>query len=1021
MEDQRAEEGVGNTASNINVAQNDSPNQSNSSAQQDVRPDETTKEGTSNQNSSDSILGESVTDGTVKADQISDNSRDEMHNTQQSDRYGFDELADWAKRDISEKRPSKTDNKGNRSQKLVLGLIVIILIGVLAISLQHRPSTQSRHGPSTTTINQTLSLNLGSCSIIDRPGSYYLTHGISYSSIRGNCITIETRNAVLDCRGNSITGSGPFIPGANVTNGVYVNRSDNVSIINCSISKFSYGIRSDNSSDIIISRDNISYNIESNVYLASTKSSQISDNKMVGTKTSSASLYIASNSTGNNVSNNNISDNQYGVEVNSTGNNYTNNSVSNTKVSFSCSQGDGYYNTSMAKSNTCTTDYGCSFLSCTTKNIAANVSKISLGRSIDSCGSIISPGSYYMNKSINAYYLLPFNAVWENPLPCIDIMSNDVNLYCNNNTISNASIGILVSHHSNVSINNCRVVFSKTGIYLKNVTSSAIIDPRVSSSEIGIYLNSSDINQVDGFSINNNTRGILLNESFTNTFEKGSALNNSVDIYAENNSATLGANLMLESSCGVSDTKWANCVNYISPNLNEFYLNSCSSLTYPGTYVLESNVISSNPNCFDIRTNNTRLDCAGHVITNGYFGGSNSSAVYSVGTHFDDVYNCVFDNFNTGVSVNNSVGFDVYNNTFEGSLQHGGILFRNSSGSDIYSNRITGASSFGVSLKNVSYAAVKNNSASYIKSGDGFNITNSRNNTVLSNNATDSYIGMSFSDGSTNNTVSLNNMELSAYSDYLCDGSTSGINSENGGVNYGVKKIDCRWLAAIQPSTHIQCPVSLKTSLFTMYSDAAYGIGATCFAIYSNDTTINCNNHTVIATNGGTFALFKNSSRDTIENCNIKGFSSPIIAVNASGVNIYNNTISLDNYSEGDAISLIKTNAADVSHNNISSSADGISLYKNTNGTVNNNMVSASSTSYLINDTESMSINNNTASQESGIGWLFNDSIYNLLYNNILYGRVLGAECLGSSTGPTSNSGSNNLYDTISNCGWIKS
>ena len=980
--------------------------------------------GAANPNNVDKVSGEDQQGGAQKPITIEDmsNVKNNRPQAQEQSRHKFDELADWAKTDepAQQQRPKKS-GKGNQILlKLVLGLIIIVLIAVLAISLQHRPVTP-KHSTSTTTINQALSVNLGACSIINRPGSYYLTHSISYSPINGNCITIETNNAVLNCRNNSITGSGPFVLGANTSTGVYVKSSNNVSILNCPISKFSYGIRSNDSSNIVISKDNVSYNIESNVYLISTKSSQISNNKMVGTKTSTASLYLASNSTGNNVSHNNISDNEYGVAVNSTGNNYTDNLLSNTKISFYCSLGNGYYNTSAAKSNICSTDYGCSFLSCTTNNIAANISKISLAKSIASCGSIVSPGNYYMNGSIDAYYVMPFGAAWENPLPCINIMSNNVNLYCNNNTISNASVGIFVSHHSNVSINNCRVVSSGTGIYLKNVTGSTITDPIITLSSIGISLNSSNINRIDGFHINKTTRGIFLNESFTNTFEKGSALNNSVDIYAENNSASIGTNLMLQSSCGISDTRWANCVNYISPTLNEFYLNSCGVLAYPGTYILESNVLSSNPNCFTVKANNTKLDCAGHVITNGYFGGSNSSAVYSEGTHFDDIYNCVFDNFNTGVAVNNSVGFDVYNNTFDGSLQHGGILFRNSSDSDIYSNRITEASSFGVSLNNVSYAAVNNNSASYIKSGDGFNITNSRNNTVSSNNATNSYIGISFAGNSTNNTVSLNSMQLSAYSDYVCDRSSSGINSENGGVNYGVSKINCRWLAATQPSTHLQCPVSFKPSSFTLYSDAVYGSGATCFAVYSNDTTINCNNHTVIATDGGTFALFKNGSRDTLENCNLKGFSSPLIAINAPDVKIYNNTISLIHYNRGDALSVIKTDLSQVSYNNISSSADGISLYRDSNGTVNNNMVNASSVSYLINDTDSMTINNNIASLESGIGWLLNDSVYNLFYSNLLYGRVLGAECLGSSTGSASNSGSNNLYNTISGCAWIKS
>ena len=60
---------------------------------------------------------------------------------------------------------------------------------------------------------------------------------------------------------------------------------------------------------------------------------------------------------------------------------------------------------------------------------------------------------------------------------------------------------------------------------------------------------------------------------------------------------------------------------------------------------------------------------------------------------------------------------------------------------------------------------------------------------------------------------------------------------------------------------------------------------------YNNATTINCNGHTIIATNGGIFALLaKGTQGSVIENCYLKGFTTAIEATGGSG-RIYNNTI----------------------------------------------------------------------------------------------------------------------------------
>ena len=80
---------------------------------------------------------------------------------------------------------------------------------------------------------------------ISSSGSYVLSQNISSS---GDCVSIESNDVVLDCQGYSITGDDSGI-------GINVSSSSNVTIRNCSISNFYDGIYM-NSTDNISILDN---------------------------------------------------------------------------------------------------------------------------------------------------------------------------------------------------------------------------------------------------------------------------------------------------------------------------------------------------------------------------------------------------------------------------------------------------------------------------------------------------------------------------------------------------------------------------------------------------------------------------------------------------------------------------------------------------------------------------------------------------------------------------------------------
>jgi hypothetical protein len=162
---------------------------------------------------------------------------------------------------------------------------------------------------------------------------------------------------------------------------------------------------------------------------------------------------------------------------------------------------------------------------------------------------------------------------------------------------------------------------------------------------------------------------------------------------------------------------------------------------------------------------------------------------------------------------------------------------------------------------------------------------------IYNNSGIGNYKGMDLNGTTNNNTIYNNTFQLNVLTDYACNAFAGGINAQNNGINSGAKKIGCYWLALPVRSSALGCAAITMTTQISITNDYVYQTGATCYSVYANATIIDCGSHTILATHGGTFAMFQNSSGSTVQNCYLKGFSNPVQKIN-SQVNLVNDTFS---------------------------------------------------------------------------------------------------------------------------------
>ncbi len=963
--------------------------------------------------------------------------------------------------------------KNANVKKIALSVILILFIAAVAyifisglVPISHKTTVtttisstttsnivSTSTSSTTTTVKPVVFKSLSRCTDINESGKYIVNSIIATNISNGSCISINASNVYISCNGKNITGAGPFVNSPPFTYGISADNKTNITLSKCNVKDFSYGVYLDNVSNASISGSNLSINFVSELALINSHSINASNNHFSKSETYKGAVYISNNSSQITFKNNSVLYNAfYGINVSSQGNRFISNYINGTPVSFYCSLNSSFTKSSYAKSNICYNNTQCSFVACTGFNKPANLSYINLSNSrntqktINECGSINNPGVYSLSSNINMgdFVNVSNPLVGLTPLlnsmhmRCININSSNVSLDCRNHIISNSPIAIYASNMMNISLNNCNIKNSSIGIKFEKVISGNLTNINVSGSNISVMLkNTSGIfahnltalrssiglymlnSSADSFNklliLNNSLFGLFVNKSLGNIFTNGTIINNSVvDVYATSNANVTNANLMQKVTCGVTDANWAACKLHLSVSLAYIPVKSCEVISRSGNYSIINNLISNSQTCINIKANNVRLNCLNHSITG--TGMLDGVAVYNRTNVTVD--SCDLYGFDSGITVNNSQDISLLNNTIKSSIL--GIVINTASNANIKNNSIKySASNSSIYLDNVTHSVISDNNASFgLSQSTGIAIINSVDNLINNNTGVNNYFGMRIENMSGNNTVMNNTMLSNKQADYYCSSANSNMSSENGGINYGNTKIGCYWMASVSKlSPYLSCNLVPSGSLYSLGRDFIYPYNSTCYQIIkSNDSTLNCNGHTLIATKGGVLIDAVNATGITLENCYLKGFSSPVIAKNTS-INILNNTF-YSTQQEETAINSSYSNNVKIKRNDILGFLVGINMFKDLNSMVFTNKVN-SANAYLINKSVNIQISNNTATTASTSGLSLISSTPITLFNNTLLGKS-GLSCTFSSQNTTSNLDlGNNTCSSNSGCGWI--
>ena len=431
--------------------------------------------------------------------------------------------------------------------------------------------------------------------------------------------------------------------------------------------------------------------------------------------------------------------------------------------------------------------------------------------------------------------------------------------------------------------------------------------------------------------------------SLGNIFNNGRVLNNSnIDVYATLNSANASDNFMSTTTCGYTNTAWGTCKNHVTPNLQYTSLTACGTISRPGNYLLTGPISTLAPNCFTIAASNVKLGCGGNRI-----GSSTATAFgYLISINKDvnvTIDNCNLANFAYGIVASNStaVSVDGVSDNFSGT----GVSFSAVSYSSVQNSRFMNNSYAGIDVVGSHNDTLQRDNISYEAGpGAGIVIQNSTRNLVANDIGYKNDYGVTLLGASQNNTIYNNNMMGTANYDYVCSAPNNPINAEYGGINYGASKQGCNWLAVV-PKGYIgmNCIASLVPNYLSLTSDQYYSDYSTCLTIYGNSTTLDCNGHTIIATNSGTLMYLHGSNGSIIENCYLKNFAEVAQAQDA-GVSLINDTIytnsSVAQY--GALVNVSGGSRVQLSYNNITAAYYGIELTNTKFGTsISNNRVSA--------------------------------------------------------------------------------
>ena len=929
-------------------------------------------------------------------------------------------------------------------------IIAVLIVLVYALVISKGPSTTSVSTTINTTSTATQSGYLSSCSNLTAPGTYSLSGDIKTSNINGPCMDIKSSNVMLDCAGHSIIGSGPYTGIPPFSYGIRVTGVSNVSILNCSVGNFSYGVYSEGALGLRLLYNNMSTNYVANLYLGNSSGGTIERNIFMHSGSPYGAVIIATGSLNNLFQNNSLRYNEfYGFNVSATANRFIDNYIVGSQFSFECRAQDGLPSSSLAQGNTCFNQTGCDFVTCRGLNVPVNVSQISLSTPISSCGSINSPGSYSLTSNLNMkdYSGAAIATLSYYKIPCLKITADNVALNCNGHTISNAYAGI-EAVADNITLRNCNANSSDIGILFNKVSSGSIENSTLAdnnasvsltgslgitmsnihetNSTYGLYFFDSSADILGNFTANYNRFGVYVTNSFGNIFNNGVAINNTMfDVFATPDSYNATDNLMGSTNCGLTDAAWAPCAQHTSTTYFAYPLTACTDIKHPGVYTLTQNIINAQINCMKIESSDVSLNCSSFSIDAQPL--TQGAGIVISNRRNVSISNCKLLNYNTALQAANVSGF-LFNNISGQTIDAYGIVMSNSRNGTISNTNIPTPKNMTISLVGVRNVTVFNNTMDAIgNGGSALLLENSVNNRIFNNSGYANKYGIQIIGASNNNTVENNSMTSSTAADYYCDAQDSGMVSENGGINTGSKKIGCHWMAALPLSSKpIYCSAYNTPENDYLTQDYIYSYGAICQKYFGNDSALNCEGHTVIATNGGTIAQFADSHGGMLENCYLKGFTTPVLVTGGSAT-VLNNTMyenTSQYYASAPAINVTNSifGGTVIKLNNIITPGKGIYLDQVISGKVLDNNVTAGGVAYSVSLSNTTVFTNDTATGLSGEGFALYDSISNQFAYNHLYGLTAGILCSGTAKNSTNNfDGGHNYCSLNSNCEWISS